>query len=258
MALALSVAACGNKNEKAETTTTGSIETTTTATSDSTTTTGAGGATTIPTTGVTTPSFLLKGKSFKEAVEHLSGREKPFYCTSERKAVWYDAANGLLAAWGDGNTGVHLIVKENTTVARRWTSEGDSFTYANWVTTANPRTVTVDSLPKTLSDAMVWIGYDPSGAGEVTTGDDVSADYTYKKGENQYVATVALSGGGDAGLVGIGLGGFSAACEVQSFDKEGPKTLAPIPGVKGEKFPASEDTSKAASVSEAEWNALVG
>lgn len=250
---AAALTGCGGKKEASDTTAASTQSTTTTA--DSTTTSTLGGSTTIPTTGVTTPSFLLSGKSFNEALEHLSGLNKPFYCAGTNKAVWRASETSVLIAKGTESSGYHVWVDNGKASGRRWTKNGESFTYGNWVTTGSGTGVT--GVPKTLSEALSWIGYDPKGAGASSGGDDKMADYAFLVGEDTYVATVALSGGGDAGMIGIGVGGFSAACETQVFGAEGPKTLVAIPGVSGSNFPPLSDAQAPTVVPESEWGVLL-
>ena len=254
---AMLITGCSKSNDKKSEATETTQSTVSDASTTTTVATDASAVTTIPTTGVTTPSFLLKGKSFKDAVDHLSSRERPFYCASVEKSL-YKTDAGVFAAWGNGKSGVQTWITESAVAARKWTKSGDKYTYDKWVTTANPRNETIDSLPRTLAEAMTWAGWAASGAGEVTTGDDVMADYPFVVGEEKYVATVALSGGGDAGLIGIGVGGFSIACEVQAFASEGPKTLVPVTGSSESSFPKVDEIKSATSVSDAEWNVLVG
>ena len=250
------IAGCSKSSDKNSE----SSETTqSTAAGSSTTTTGtidANAVTTIPTTGVTTPTFLLKGKSFKDAVEHLSSKERSFYCASAAKS-FYKTDAGFFAAWGDGKKGVQVWVTEGAVAARKWAKSADTHTYDKWVTSANPRNITIDSLPKTFAEVMAWSGWATSSAGEATSEDDSMAEYPFMVGEERNIATVALSGGGDAGLVGIGIGGFTIACEVQAFAQEGPKTLVPVTGSNESSFPGVDEIKSATSVSDAEWNALV-
>lgn len=254
-AAAVVIAGCGGGDKKESATTTTQPGSTTT-TDSSVTSSTLSGDTTIPTTGVTTPSFLLSGKSFTEALEHLSGLEKPFYCVSANKAVWRTSETATFISKGTESGGSHVWIENGKASGRRWTKTGESFTYGDWVTTGSTSSAP-SGVPKTLSEALTWIGYDPKGAGAVSTGDDKMADYAFVVGEETYVATVALSGGGDAGMIGIGVGGFSAACETQVFGAEGPKALVTIPGTTGTTFPALSDAQAPKTVSESEWSILL-